>query len=64
MNNIKKHKTQKLLSLLVLLVGIILLVFMIITEDEPGAIPLLLVIFGAGWYLFTRSKLRSLSSNS
>lgn len=64
MNNNKKHIGHKLLSLLIFGIGICLLIFMIITEDEPGAIPLLLILIGAGWYLFTRVKLQSQHSNS
>lgn len=64
MKNIKRHKIQKRLSLLILGVGICLLIFMINTEDEPGAIPLLLIIIGAGWYLYTRAKLQSQYRNS
>lgn len=55
----KKLKIHKLLSLLTLFLGLALVTFMIVVEDEPGALPLALIVIGAGWYLFTRSKLRS-----
>lgn len=51
---------QKRLSVLVSVVGLILLIFMITVEDEPGALPLLLIIIGASWYMIIRSKLRSI----
>lgn len=54
-----KLKTHKLISLLITVMGIALMTFMIITEDEPGAIPLGLIVAGAGWYFFTRSRIRS-----
>lgn len=36
--------------------GFILLIMMIYTEDEPGAIPLLLLVIGTGWYFLTRFR--------
>ena len=48
-----------LLSKLIMVVGFLLLVFMIYTEDEPGAIPLFLVLVGTGWYFITRFRMRS-----
>ena len=39
-------KVQGLLSLLVLGAGLVLLAYMVRVEDEPGAIPLLLVLLG------------------
>ncbi|MEX2604185.1 MAG: hypothetical protein WD361_08270 [Gracilimonas sp.] len=50
---------HQLLSLLTILMGIALMTFMIVVEDEPGAIPLALIIAGTGWYFFTRYKVRS-----
>lgn len=57
--NSKKLKMHKMISLLITLVGIALMTYMIIVEDEPGAIPLLLVLGGTIWYFYTRSKTRS-----
>lgn len=46
-NNInKKLKWNIILPVLLLLLGISLLVYMIIYEDEPGAIPLVLIASG------------------
>lgn len=50
---------QKTISLLVTTAGIALLAYMIIVEDEPGAIPLFLVLTGSGWYLIVRHRIRS-----
>lgn len=50
---------HKLLSILITFIGITLMTFMVIVEDEPGAIPLLLIVVGAGWYFVNRSKVRS-----
>ena len=56
---IKKLKMQKRLSLLAVAIGTALMIYMITVESEPGAIPVLIVVAGAGWYLFTWSRLRS-----
>jgi hypothetical protein len=51
----KKESSRKLLlyrtfSILTILLGLILMLYMIIVEDEPGALPLLLIIIGTAWF--------------
>lgn len=46
-----ENRVQKLLAGVILVVGLILLAFMVVVEDEPGALPLLLVLVGGGWIL-------------
>jgi positive regulator of sigma E activity len=58
-DNSKKLRIYKLISILFTLIGITLMAFMVIVENEPGAIPLLLIIAGAGWYFITRFRIRS-----
>jgi len=41
-----KLKIHKWLSILITLVGITLMIFMVIVESEPGAIPLFLILLG------------------
>lgn len=55
----KKLRMHSLLSLLITVIGTALLTFMIVVEDEPGAIPLLLIAIGAGWYFITRYRRQS-----
>ncbi|HMB98605.1 MAG TPA: hypothetical protein VKM36_08995 [Balneolaceae bacterium] len=55
----KKLKISRLLSIITVAIGMLLLTYMILVEDEPGAVPLLLIILGFGGYLITRSKFRS-----
>lgn len=50
---------HKLLSLITLVIGLALLAFMIIVEDEPGALPLALILIGIIWFFFTQSKIHS-----
>ncbi len=57
--DIKKLKRHKLISILMIVIGIALMTFMVIVEDEPGAIPLLLIVMGTGWYFVTRSKMKA-----
>jgi lipoprotein signal peptidase len=42
----KKQKPYRLISFLTILVGLLLMIYMIKVEDEPGALPLLLIILG------------------
>lgn len=50
------YKTQLLISATVLIIGLILLVFMITVEDEPGALPLALILGGLVWQFIIRRK--------
>jgi len=51
---IQKLKTSRLLSTLIILSGALLMIYMITIEDEPGALPLLLIISGAGWFILNQ----------
>ncbi|WP_421773678.1 hypothetical protein [Gracilimonas sp.] len=53
---------QKLFSALMILIGFIILIFMIVVEDEPGAIPLLMILAGAVWFFGARSRIKSQQS--
>ena len=50
-------KLHARLSLLVLLIGAGLMARQMYADDEPGAIPLLLVLVGVGWFLITRVRI-------
>lgn len=52
-------KVQLILSALTIALGVLLLVYMVTVEDEPGALPLMLIIAGTGWHLVTRRRTRS-----
>lgn len=43
---IRKLKLYRTISLLIIILGILLLIYMIKVEDEPGALPLLILIIG------------------
>ncbi len=64
MDTIEKLKLQKLISMLTISIGIVLLIYMINVESEPGAIPLLLIVLGAGWYGITRVRISRIKRNA
>ena len=51
-----KKNTQRFLSLLSIIIGVLLLVFMIVVEDEPGAVPLGMIVTGSIWLLIIIKK--------
>jgi len=55
----RRLKTQRTLSTIVLVVGLIMMIGMITFEDEPGGIPVLLVVCAACWNLITRRRMRT-----
>tara|TARA_R110002073_G_scaffold135038_6_gene282898 strand:+ start:1908 stop:2102 length:195 start_codon:yes stop_codon:yes gene_type:complete len=61
----KKETSQKryyfrTFSILILFVGVVLMVYMIRVEGEPGLLPLLLVIAGVGFLIVNQLKLKKL----
>lgn len=50
------NKTQPTLSSIVLVLGLILLVYMVTVESEPGALPLAMVLVGSIWHWISRKK--------
>ena len=59
MNTLEKLWVHKVLSVLTIAIGLLLMTYMITVESEPGAIPLLLVVVGTGWYFITRRRTQS-----
>lgn len=54
-----EKRVQRTLSLVTIGIGVVLLIYMIRVESEPGLLPLLLVVLGTAWYFITRSRARS-----
>lgn len=54
-----KRDVQALLAALTAITGALLMIYMMVTESEPGAIPLLLIGGGAGWLWVRRARGRS-----
>ena len=59
MDTLEKLRVQKLLSALTVVIGFVLMAGKIHADSEPGAIPMLLVVLGAGWYFVARARTRS-----
>src|SRR4028118_847146 len=59
MNTLEKLKVHKILSALAIAIGFVLMLGKIYADSEPGAIPMLLVVLGMGWYFITRVRTRS-----
>ena len=53
-----KLKWGKALSILIILVGTILMIYMITVEDEPGALPLFLILIGATWFIVNQYQIK------
>ena len=54
----KGLKKQLVAAIAVTVAGLLLLAYMIIVEDEPGAIPLALIVSGTAWFVISRIRLR------
>ena len=59
MNTLEKLKVHEILAALTIAIGFVLMLGKIYADSEPGAIPILLVVLGMGWYLITRVRARS-----
>jgi lipoprotein signal peptidase len=57
-NDSKKIKTQKFISVLTIVIGILLMMMKMYEDSEPGAIPLMLILLGVVGYLITRVQIR------
>lgn len=53
-----KLKLYRTISLLIVVLGILLLVYMIKVEDELGALPLLLIIVGIVFFIRNNFQIR------
>lgn len=54
----QKLKLGKMLSVLTMLLGTTLMIYMITVEDEPGALPLALIIIGIVWLIINRYQIK------
>jgi hypothetical protein len=54
-------KRGKILSILIILLGTILLIYMITIEDEPGALPLFLIVVGTVLLIINRYQINKQS---
>ncbi len=50
---------HKVIAVLIIAGGLVLMAMKIYADSEPGLIPILLVVLGAGWYFITRLRTQS-----
>ena len=60
----QKLINQRILAIIILLIGVILLIYMITVEGEPGALPLVLVIIGIVWSIINRYQIKNYSEKN
>jgi len=63
-----KNRNQKLRSFRfvpvpIILLGFLLMIYMILVEDEPGALPLFLIISGSVWFVIIQVQLKRQEAN-
>lgn len=59
MKPVKKTKNiYTILSVLTILIGVLLIIYMIKVEDEPGALPLFLIIIGTVWFVVNQVQIK------
>lgn len=58
--DLKKLKLLRFISIVSTLIGIVLLIFMIKYEDEPGAIPLILILVGLVGIYMTQARIKQI----
>jgi hypothetical protein len=54
----RKLMAHTVLSIFTTAIGVALLIYMILVEDEPGAVPLALTALGIAWFIIARVRLR------
>ena len=55
----QRLKINSTLSGLMIISGTALLIYMIRVEDEPGALPLLLIILGTAWFFIIQNRIKN-----
>ena len=51
-------KMGRIMSIVILALGIVLVTYMIKVEDEPGALPLFLILTGTVWFFINRYQIK------
>ena len=54
-----KSNWKKAVALAMLILGMLLMLFMIIVEDEPGAVPLMMIVMGSGYLIWRARRQRT-----
>jgi hypothetical protein len=54
----QRIKLLKFISIFFLITGLVLLIYMVVIEDEPGAVPILMISVGGLIYYFSDKKVK------
>lgn len=57
----QKLNYHRIFSILTILLGVVIITYMIKVEDEPGALPVLLIMIGIVWFTVNQIKVKKLS---
>ena len=60
-DTMKKLKMHALLSIMTFVIGVALMIIVGYVEDDPSIPPVILIVFGIGWFIITRFRIRSLN---
>lgn len=55
----KKLNIRTLVAMVIIIVGFVLMIGKMVVDSEPGAIPILLILVGTGWFFIQRIRRRS-----
>lgn len=58
----QKLKLSRMLPILTALLGIAVMIYMITTEGELGALPMILIILGILWFIINRYQIKKSNS--
>jgi hypothetical protein len=58
-DSMKKLKRHSMFSAIIVAIGIVVMIVVGYTLDEPNLISPVLIVFGAGWFVITRVRIRS-----
>lgn len=53
-----ESRWKKNVALVTVVIGLLLMLFMILFEDEPGAVPLIMMVSGGGYLIWRARKQR------
>ena len=59
MDTMKKLKRHSILSAIIVAIGVVVMIVVGYTLDEPNLISPVLIVIGAGWFVITRFRIRS-----
>lgn len=52
-------KSDYIIPFTIFMLGILLLIYMMVDEGEPGALPLFITMLGIGWFIAIRVRKRN-----